>query len=556
MTIWSLIASANMRQASSHSHFENLPTPYQLSILVGLCLSTVQQLRNYVWYAASPKRHTRLPPVVNRAAAMFALAVRLATAVFVSDTALHYLTSTIVFDQISKITQPGSTYGYGMSKLCLDLDRVGVNYGFPCTMEFGGPFEDPDRTKKRNEMNRLQSNASYVSQIRLTGSEDLGDGDIAILIPQPASLPSGEDYRASTIGVAASCHLVPPSVCAMKATGEDNINSIFNCTDKFFGVLGKSPNISSANGEKAIDADLSPLAFKPSPNLQWAYFTDANMSTIYNPESWSPETNQPDQDHIWADDQLINPYYTATAARITANSFTDTSNITTSEPDVFNSENGYLDLIITCSVTSYSVNYTWYKSSVRNVTTAPTNNGTILELFHGTQYYNTVSGGGVDLQQYLVDSSISGNDTASFLSTWGNLNSIKVLALIGAYLTPRTNLEEQSRRALLVAKVPKAALGALIGCSLAYTVLGIGLVIAAYRVSRDNVRLIAEQLSLAGLTNMAFGEGKNRSPSTTSSPGGGNDSRSRFEDGDYFTRLPRRETRRVRISGTDFRVWV
>lgn len=60
--------------------------------------------------------------------------------------------------------------------------------------------------------------------------------------------------------------------------------------------------------------------------------------------------------------------------------------------------------------------------------------------------------------------------------------------------------------------------------------------------------MIAEQLSLAGLTNMAFGKGKNGSPSMTISPGSGNDSRSRFDDEDYFTRLPRRETRRVRIS--------
>lgn len=133
----------------------------------------------------------------------------------------------------------------------------------------------------------------------------------------------------------------------MKAIGEDNINSMFNCADNFFGILGKSPNILSANGDKAIESDLSPLAFNPSPNLQWTYLTDANMSTIYNPDSWSPETNQPDQEHIWAPDQLINPYYAATAARITVSSFTDTSYITTTEPDVFNSENGYLDLIMT-----------------------------------------------------------------------------------------------------------------------------------------------------------------------------------------------------------------
>jgi len=45
------------------------------------------------------------------------------------------------------------------------------------------------------------------------------------------------------------------------------------------------------------------------------------------------------------------------------------------------------------------------------------------------------------------------------------------------------------RTPLLVAKVPKAALGALISCSLAYTILGLGLGIAAYRASATDVRV-------------------------------------------------------------------
>lgn len=64
-------------------------------------------------------------------------------------------------------------------------------------------------------------------------------------------------------------------------------------------------------------------------------------------------------------------------------------------------------------------------------------------------------GSGYDLQQYLTDAAIAGNDTTSFLKTWGNSYSVKVMSLIGAYLTPRTNLEEQDRESLLVAKVPK-----------------------------------------------------------------------------------------------------
>ena len=554
MTLWSVVASANMRHASSTSNFDNLPTPYQLSMLVGLCLASVQQLRAYLWYAASPKRKTRLPPVVNKAAAMFILTIALASGVFVADTALHYLTSTILFDQISKPSEANHAYGYGLSKMCLDLDREN-NGGFPCSMPVGLAFDDPNQTAKRNEMSRLQSNASSTSQIRLTGAQSLEGVDVAIIIPAPESLPAGKDYRASTVGLAASCHLVPPSVCAMKSIGQGAINTQFNCSDDFFGVLGKSPNISSAGGEKAIDPDLSPLGFKPATNLQWAFFRDDNMSVLWNPESWDPETDQPDLEHIIPDAKLINPFHIATAARMPLNSFTPNTNMTTST-HVFSTENQYVDFVMSCSVTSYSVNYTWFKSSIQNVTIEPSDNGTLLEIFHGTQVYNSVSGGDFDVQQNLVNAGIAGNDTASFLKAWADLYSVKVLSLVGTYLSPRENLEEQARKASLVAKVPKSALGALVGCSLIYTVLGVFLTIKAYRASSQEVAVVAEQLSLAGLTNMAFGEKTDNSSSFTVSPGSGNDSRSRLNQDDYFTKLPRKESRRVRISGTDFRVWV
>ncbi len=224
----------------------------------------------------------RLPPILNKAAFMFIATIMLAFAVFLSDTALHYSTSTIAFDRITSIAQPEHEFGYGLSPICLDMDRVKDNFGFPCSEPVGGPFEDLNRTAKRNEMSRLQSNGSSVSQIRVTSSSDVED-DIAILIPNPARLSSGGDYRASTIGVASHCRFIPPSVCNLTAIGRDDINTQFNCSDNFFGVLGLSPNISSPNGQKAIDPNLSPLAFKPAINLQWAFFTDDNLTTLYNP---------------------------------------------------------------------------------------------------------------------------------------------------------------------------------------------------------------------------------------------------------------------------------
>jgi hypothetical protein len=481
------------------------------------------------------------------------LALILAGAVFIADSSLHYLTSTIVFDRISINSTPEKEFGYGLSKQCLDLDRVKDNAGFPCTLPLGIGFDDPDATEHYNEISRLQANLSTSSQIRLTGADGVGE-DIALMIPNPATLAAEEDFRASTIGVGMSCGLVPPALCDMRAVGNMSTLAAFNCSDNFFGVLGKNPNISSVDGTKAEDPDLSPLAFKPSANLQFAYFTDANLDSIWNPESWDPNTNQPDELNPLPDDKLLNPFYVGFATSMATTTFVNGSEMADSDL-VFDSDNYIGYFIMSCSMTSYLVDYTWYKSSIRNVTATKSPNGTLLELFHGNQVYNTVSGGAWDLQQYLINAAIAGNTTGEFLSKWQNQFSVKALSHIGGQLTARTNLLEQKRESLLVAKVPKAVLGVLVGCSLLYTVLGIALVVAAYRASTEDVHAVAEQLSLAGLTNMAFGDAKDKA---TPSAGRTPHPSTPDDNGDYFNNQPlsRTEARKVRINGADFQVWV
>ena len=112
-------------------------------------------------------------------------------------------------------------------------------------------------------------------------------------------------------------------------------------------------------------------------------------------------------------------------------------------------------------------------------------------------------------------------------------------------------LQEQQRNPILVAKVPKAALGALITCSLAYAFLGLGLGIAAYRASATDVRDLAAQLSLAGLTAAAFDDKHSFTLQ-----------REATKNSVVFNeKLNRRETKRVLIDGNpergyEFRVWV
>ncbi|ETN39549.1 uncharacterized protein HMPREF1541_05775 [Cyphellophora europaea CBS 101466] len=557
MTLWGLLASRTMSQASTTSHFERLPTPYQLSILIGLCLASMEQLRTYFGYVFSRRRKIALPPVLNRAALVFTLSVCLATAVFISDTVLHYVTSTILFDRVSITVEPTRAYGYGLSQICLDLNRIKDNSGFPCSLPVGPVFDDANSTAKYNEISRLQANISSVSQIRMTGVSGM-NADVAIMIPNPNTVSGAEDYRAVTVGVATSCNLVPPGLCDLQATGNRSTFTDFHCSDNFFGMLGKAPNVSLTDGTKAEDPDLSPLSFKPSGNLQYSYFTSPNFDVIYNPESWDPNTNQPndpEESHILPDDKLINPMYVGFAARIGQLTFTEGSSMPFSDM-IFDSGNYVADFIMSCSITSYTVEYTWYKSSVHNVSATPTPNGTLIEVFHGDQVYNTVAGGAFDLQQNLVSAAIAGNDTESFLNKWQDLYSVKAMSHIGGHLTGRTNLQEQRRESVLVAKVPKPALGALIGFSLVYTVLGIWLVITAYKASSDEVHAIAEQLSLAGLTNMAFGGSKDKEAAAAITPR--SQQPNTPSEGDYFSTksVSRSETRRVKINGADFQVWV
>ena len=159
----------------------------------------------------------------------------------------------------------------------------------------------------------------------------------------------------------------------MKAIGEDNIETEYSIAQTTSSAYWASRPIShqrTVTKPSTQTYHLLRSSLVPTFSGLTLLMKTCRQSTIRSHGTQKPANL------IWSTSgptiELINPYYTATAARITVSSFTDTSNITSSEPDVFNSENGYLDLVMTCSITSYSVNYTWYKSSIRNVTVAPT----------------------------------------------------------------------------------------------------------------------------------------------------------------------------------------
>ena len=546
MTLWGLFVARDMRTASVGGWHDHLPTPYQLSLIVGLTLASTERLRRYYAYLCSRARSS-IPPVLNHAAMVFTASLVLALFVFLTDTGLHYSTQTVPFQRIIRISQPQATYGRGISHFCLDFNRT-ANAGFPCSYPI--VVADPLAIEEDNEVFYLQHNTSKVSEIRLVSAGGLDEGDLAILVPQ--ALPAEVDYRASTIGISTQCTPIT-SRCSME-TNLTTYYTSFNCSNGLYGTLGKSPNISELSSATA-DPSLPPLGFKPAPNLQYGFFTDKTLNTPYNPEGYDPATDQPSLPPL-SDDELINPIYLGIAARF-GEAVTTEVNDFTHDNAIHYSQGGFFDFALSCPFTSYDVNYTWVNGEIQNVTFFQTDNGTVLELFHAKQLYITVAGGDFDLQDYLQQAAMLSNGVG-LARTWSNLYSTKVLATVGGYTTARTDMQEQRREALLVAKVPVPALAALLACSLTFTVLGLGLAVAAHRVSATDVRDIAAQLSLAGLTAAAFGE-RDREMEAAADQGRGG----RGDGGPvvFNEKLTRKETRRVTVdgsvqSGYNFRVLV
>ena len=263
MTLWSLPIAERMRIASIKSQYSALPTPYQLSLVVGITLASYERLWQYFLYAFG-KSPSKIAPVLNQAAIMLSIAVVLAVAVCISDSALHYYTETIPFDQISVHLQPNHLFGRGLSERCLNFNRT-KNYNFPCSYDPIG--ENPDAFAELYEDFLIQHNQSISSAVRIVKDSRLSQGDLAILNPSTPSLPPDVDYRAETIGVSSQCHPITTQ-CDMRQGGPDNIYTLFNCSEWFWGVLGKAPNISEITGLKADDPNVPLLGYKPAPNLQ------------------------------------------------------------------------------------------------------------------------------------------------------------------------------------------------------------------------------------------------------------------------------------------------
>lgn len=257
MQLWTWKSAQSMAEASKLPTESELPTPYQLSLLIGILLASPDRLRRYTSYRYFRQQRTAArcsPKTLVQAARMLYLCLAMAILMFAADTSVHYTTRTVQYDQVSVDTTL-QTSGKALSQECLAVNRS-ANYGFPCSVNNLIPINQ--YLAQKNEMLYLYQNVSQVSEIRMVGSDV---GDVALLLPKTQSLSSYVDFRASTIGVTTQCKPITPS-CKFGVWGPSNAYSGFYCSPKFWGSLGEADTNASTTNQ-----DYPPLGFKLSTNM-------------------------------------------------------------------------------------------------------------------------------------------------------------------------------------------------------------------------------------------------------------------------------------------------
>ncbi|KAL2412524.1 hypothetical protein ABEF91_000287 [Exophiala dermatitidis] len=498
MALWHIPTVCKMAAHTTEDNIKELPTPYQLSMLIGLSSGSFDELRKYVMYLFSNVKASQ-PRILSRSALIMVVSSLLAALVFGADTAIHAFTSTTSVSMVYENAQAQLSSGRGLISECIGFNRT-ANQGLPCTVVADSSLGANTLARDTAEIISLEQNVSLRNSIWTIKADELTHGDLVILMPQTKGTPPNVDYHATTVGVSTQC--VPStSKCDMRLSDQTDADTsfvMFNCTDNFRGVLGAPPSISN-NTVLWTQTDSTTPNFnvKLDRNFQYAYFSDPEFIKIYNSIGGNLTNNGSSGDLALPDDSLLNPIYLATAGLIPVLNGPAGESLNRDE-DVLSVGGSMVAYSLNCTVTSFDVAYDWVYGAISSFNYTLTPNGSIIELSHGMQAVGMPS-----LSQGQSLASLS-KSAAGLARSFANAHSTDSLTLIGSVMSPRTNLAEATRRDVLVAKVNTAVFGFLVGSNLLFVVFGLVLLIRAWRVHSPSTLDMVARMSVEGLSAMAF----------------------------------------------------
>jgi hypothetical protein len=510
MAIWSPYVARTLVKASQEptGTCQRLPTPFQFSLLATMRAGRLDQIWKYISHSFEAYRRQTpeiRPPILQQTAIILFLSLFVTFLTFLGDQFFHLWSKSVVLDRYN-VPDSFNSFGRGLTHRCITIDRSN-NFGDPCTRGDNFAIGNQQYSERENDVSYIQANTSQLNQIQFLGAASLPRGDLAVLYPAASAIPSRIDYRGSTLGVSTQCQLMTP-ICRIKHLS--NILTQFNCTETFFGVLGKPANITYNMFSKGLDPDVPGLAWKISPSLEYAFYSDDKLRVPYNTQGYDPITgNMSPNLPTMPDSKLVNPVYLAVAGRITNGDMAFNSTLAAKSPvPLFLPTYGgaIFDFFLNCSYTTYDVEYIIVNGTTQSdFSFKPTPNGSVAEEWHGRQQYVSLNG---DPSNGLVENQFTAAKQptpADFARTWANLYSVRVLSVIGAYTNPKLNIQEQVRSQLLVTRVVPWTLGFLLAANFTYVLLGMVVGAIARAVLTKEVLEVSEMMDLNKLITERYG---------------------------------------------------
>lgn len=373
---------------------------------------------------------------------------RYSTLVLVTDTWLHFTTKTVNFYQIH--TNPdNSGLGFGVYQNCTNVDHslLGCNLNNPAS---GDVLLNPDPM-------RVLSNISDTMMIPI--HVESHDQYAYVANPQTARL-SPLDFTVSTYAIQSQCTPVT-SQCA-KPEDVFGVSTRFNCPFEFQGTVN--------------------TAVGASNSVAMAYFTDSTGSS-----------NDTDATTIG------NPYYYA--AVVLSNMRNARPTVLQNDPQVLEGGHGGATIVaLFCASTVYDVRYSSVNGTITNWKVSNSNSSTTM-IVQGTQRRTDVG-----KPNLIQAASIAGlaNSAQDIADQFALAYSQTALAVASGAFEPRDASASQMREQILVARIPKAPLFALVVFNLLLVLLGVILTTIALSALRGNTGEAQGRLNIPSLVAMLF----------------------------------------------------
>jgi hypothetical protein len=398
--------------------------------------------------------------------------------ILVTDTWLHVVTSTIPYSRTTpSVTSSfygrelGSWYQY-YNTSTEDNQRFTFN-NITCNLGSNVPI-----LSVADEAYLVLNNLSSVHQVSTFEQE----GQLYALLTN-TSLPIDVDFQTSSFATATKCRLSNHD-CGLKIpkikAGDDHLklNLSFSCSPEFRGDLTNLSFIDCSGGPSAVGLRL---------------YEQANLTkSLYNcaSEIFTPPSGNSLYFGTWATVQYTtpdNPEYTYDPD--------DLSQI----PEIVHPYTSKDSWILTCSTTTYRVNYTWINGAVGTATVQEDNE---LGLIVGTQWSDPCSQ--PDLEN-IARTMSHNKDKKDLADQWALGFSKTTIARLAHLTTATLTTAQQNRSKFLVARIPKAPLFVLVILNLIYAQVAIWLACYACLLAHPSqTRNVQARLTITGLTAACF----------------------------------------------------